>query len=84
MAIEEGYTRFACDRAEKAHKNGKKPEAYLSEYDKECDDWHTVEWVDAHNIKMHYTLCPECWPKYQATLKKFQKDVQDIMNEGLY
>lgn len=68
--IEEGYARYACDRSEKSHKDGKKPVEYLSEHDKRRDDWLPVEWKDIHGVTRKALLCPECAEKWRSIEKQ--------------
>lgn len=71
--IEEGYARYACDRSENVHKDGKKPAEYMSEHDKRRDDWLPVEWKDINGVTRKALLCPECakeWRDMEQTEAK--------------
>lgn len=79
MSREEGYTRFCCDRAEKVHKGGKKPEAYLLPTDKARGNWHEVTWVDLEGIEMHSVLCESCYLVWEDMQKSQRYDNQKFM-----
>lgn len=81
--IEPGHM-FRCSRAEKAHKDGRKPAEFLGETDKRRDDWHTAEWTDKNGIVHHMLLCPECYEKYLSALATHQRDMYQFENEGIY
>lgn len=82
MSIEEGYARYACDRPEKAHSDGKKPIVFLNPYDKRKDDWYSFEHTDENGVTTKYTICPDCYEKYQSVLKTWQKDFFEFIHQG--
>lgn len=82
--VEQGYARYACDRAESAHADGVKPIAFMAATDKEAEKWiEDVPYTDANGVEMHMTLCPECAAKYRSILKTHQKDMIEFAGEGL-
>lgn len=80
MAKEPG-DMFRCDRAEKAHANGRKTEAFMNEADKARDDWLVVKWTDTNGVEIEYLLCPECRETYEKTERDCRKVVQNFMYE---
>ena len=46
MGVDEGYTRYACDRAATMHDDGKKPEEYIKPGSSEESNWHLVKYMD--------------------------------------
>lgn len=83
MAIEDGYTRYCCDRTEKVHKGNVKPAAYLLPNDKARDNWHEVEFVDTLGVPMRYMLCPDCFSAWTDLVKKHTYEQQQFMNDGI-
>lgn len=83
MATEEGYCRFACDRAATAHRDGKVPIVYMQRNDKAAAEWiEDVEYVDGNGVKMRMTLCPACAEKYRSVLETWRRDIVEFANEG--
>lgn len=83
MSEEAGYTRFCCDRSEKAHKDKKRPEVYLLKEDKARANWHTITWIDINGVEMHQTLCEDCYKAYQDIQKQHAKTMRDFMYKNL-
>lgn len=82
--IEQGYARYACDRAEKAHSDGRKPIAFMLPTDKEASEWlDDVEYIDVNGVTMRMTLCPECARKYESIKKTHDRDMAEFAGEGL-
>lgn len=84
MAIEAGYSRYACDRSEKAHADGKKPIEYMKPDDKRAKDWTTVKRPDAQGVPTERTFCPECSKKYASIETTWMRDFKEFIDEGMY
>ena len=65
MAIKEGFACFACDRPDKAHKDGKAPEVCLREGERARVEWIDTAYTDEHGVEQRLTLCPECAEAYR-------------------
>ena len=63
MAIKEGFACFACDRPDKAHKDGKAPEVCLREGERARVEWIDTAYTDEHGVEQRLTLCPESAPR---------------------
>lgn len=82
--VEQGYARYACDRAESAHAGGVKPIAFMAATDKEAGKWiDDVTYTDGNGVEMRMTLCPECAAKYLSILSTHQRDMIEFAEEGL-
>lgn len=83
MATEEGYTRFACDRAESNHKDGKLPISFLGPNDKERDEWMAGEkYTDPNGVVMTVTLCPDCAEVWREMHQAFARQLFEFMEKG--
>lgn len=83
MATEDGYTRFACDRAEVNHEGGELPVVYLGPSDKERDAWVVgAEYIDKNGVKMKATLCPKCAEMWREMHAAFAKQLTEFMEKG--
>ena len=65
MPIKEGFACFACDRPDKAHKDGKAPEVCLREGERARVEWIDTAYTDEHGVEQRLTLCPECAEAYR-------------------
>lgn len=81
--IEPGYSRFACDRADGAHKGGAKPIAYYRPEDKAAAEWMKIEYSDTHGVVLRMALCPECAAKYRSIMGTHDRDMTEFANEGM-
>ena len=66
MGVDEGYTRYACDREATMHDDGKKPEEYIKPGSSEESNWHLVKYMDFNQVVREYCLCNECYDKYKG------------------
>lgn len=82
MGIEEGFSRYACDRSDKAHASGKKAVSWLRQDDKERGRWATVEHTDDLGVTTRLTLCPECLEKYRSVKETWNRDFREFAEEG--
>lgn len=82
MSVDEGYTRYACDRAATMHDDGKKPEEYIKPGSSEESNWHLVKYMDFNQVVREYCLCDECYDKYKAMHQYFDKDFTQFINQG--
>lgn len=82
MAIESGYSRYACDRAERAHKDGKLHAEFLRPEDKRVADWHQIQWFDENGILRTMEVCQECWEKVESIQITHARDMAEFENEG--
>ena len=71
MATEDGYTRFACDRAEANHDGGELPIVWLS-----------AEYTDKNGVKMKATLCPKCAKVWKEMHQAFAAQLTEYMEKG--
>lgn len=81
---EPGYIRFACDRAEKAHGDGKKPVEFMTPEDKEAKEWQEVQYVDSNGVTRKLLLCPECAEKYRSIAKSHAEELMAFENESIW
>lgn len=81
MSIEDGYSRFACDRSEQCHPDGKKPIEYLGEHDKRRNQWLTAEYTDVNDVKRQVTLCPLCAPTFEKIKNDYAEELNLFMNQ---
>lgn len=81
MSVEEGYTRYACDRSAKMHDDGKKPEAYLKPGSNEESNWHLIKYMDFNQVVREYCLCNECYDKFKTMQQHFDKDFAQFINQ---
>lgn len=79
--IEEGYKRYACDRRDEDHADGKKPIEFMRDEDKRAGDWHVVAWVDVNGVQRKSTLCEECWKKWESISYDQRKETQKFMDD---
>lgn len=81
--IEEGYSRYACDRAESAHRDGTRPVEFYRPEDKAVERWIQVDYTDTNDVRMRLTLCPECAEKYASIKATQDRDMTEFANEGM-
>lgn len=82
MSTEDGYTRFACDRAEASHDGGELPIVYLGPNDKERGKWLSAEYTDKNGVKMKATLCPKCAEMWKEMHRAFAAQLTEYMEKG--
>ena len=75
MSIKEGFACFACDRPDKAHKDGKAPEVCLREGARARVEWIDTAYTDEHGVEQRLTLCPECAEAYMELRQKQAADL---------
>lgn len=83
MSVEKGYSRYACDRAERAHRDGRKPIEYLQPADKRAKEWTEGSYTDTSGVEINLTLCPECSAKFRSILATHDRDMTEFMQEGM-
>lgn len=82
MSIKEGFACFACDRPDKAHKDGKAPEVYLQEGESARKEWLSTAWTDAQGVERPIVLCPECADKFRELEKDAARNFAQFANDG--
>lgn len=83
MPVEDGYTRYACDRQWNAHSDMKVPANFLLPGSKAADDWHEVEHIDANGAPVKVELCEECYEKYIEMKKRHDEEFYQFLYEGV-
>lgn len=81
MAVEDGYSRYSCDRSDAVH-GGHPITEYLSAGSARRDDWHSESYTDEHGVTIDYTLCPACWEKHQSIKATWDRDFREFFQEG--
>ena len=80
---EAGYSRYACDRAEREHEDGRRPIEFHQPSDKATDGWLQIEYRDTGGVTMSMALCPECTAYYRSIMYKYDRDMTVFSNEGM-
>lgn len=82
MSVENGYSRYACDRSERSHPNGIKPIEYMTQDDKRVREWIVdASYTDVNGVERKITLCPECAPTYMKIRQDQAKEMQLFMDQ---
>lgn len=83
MSKETGFLKYTCDRPASIHTDGKKPEAFVKDGNKDQNDWHEVTYKDIYGVDRTYLLCAECYDKYKTMVETFDRDFMSFINGGV-